>query len=54
MKHLVYLAYPKRVCIHSAFDYSIDGEEIIEELIDMELKRILTSGKKPKAIEALT
>lgn len=46
MKELVYLAFPKKVVLHRAFDYSIDGEEKIEELIKMGVCRILTSGKK--------
>lgn len=53
MKELVYLAFPKKVVLHRAFDYSIDGEEKIEELIKMGVDRILTSGKKPKAVEGL-
>lgn len=53
MKELVYLAFPKKVVLHRAFDYSIDGEEKIEELIKMGVIRILTSGKKPKAVEGL-
>lgn len=53
MKELVYLAFPKKVVLHRAFDYSVDGEEKIEELIKMGVDRILTSGKKPKAVEGL-
>ena len=53
MKELVYLAFPKKVVLHRAFDYSIDGEEKIEELIKMGVVRILTSGKKPKAVEGV-
>ena len=53
MKELVYLAFPKKVVLHRAFDYSNDGEEKIEELIKMGVDRILTSGKKPKAVEGL-
>lgn len=53
MKELVYLAFPKKVVLHRAFDYSKDGEEKIEELIKMGVDRILTSGKKTKAIEGL-
>lgn len=53
MKELVYLAFPKKVVLHRAFDYSKDGEEKIEDLIKMGVDRILTSGKKPKAIEGL-
>lgn len=53
MKELVYLAFPKKVVLHRAFDYSIDEEDKIEELIKMGVDRILTSGKKPKAIEGL-
>lgn len=53
MKELVYLAFPKKVVLHRAFDYSNDGEEKIEELIKMGFERILTSGKKPRAVEGL-
>ena len=53
MKELVYLAFPKKVVLHRAFDYSTDGEEKIEDLIKMGVDRILTSGKNPKAIEGL-
>lgn len=53
MKELVYLAFPKKVVLHRAFDYSNDGEEKIEDLIKMGVDRILTSGKKPKAVEGL-
>lgn len=53
MKELVYLAYPKSVAFHRAFDYSIGGEDQVEDLIKMGIERILTSGKKPKAIDGL-
>lgn len=53
MKELCYLAYPKPVCLHRAFDYSVDGEEKVDELFRMGVVRILTSGKKPRAIEGV-
>ena len=47
------LAYPKKVALHRAFDQSIDGEEKIDQLIDIGICRILTSGKKDRAIDGI-
>ncbi|WP_308655022.1 copper homeostasis protein CutC [uncultured Anaerococcus sp.] len=52
-KELVELARPKEVTFHRAFDYSKDGEEVIEDLIEIGIKRILTSGKRATAIEGI-
>lgn len=52
-RKLVELSRPKDVCFHRAFDYSKDGEEVIDDLIEMGIKRILTSGKSTTAIEGI-
>ena len=52
-KELVDLSRPKEVTFHRAFDYSKDGEEVIDYLIEIGIKRILTSGKSPTAIEGI-
>lgn len=52
-KELVELSRPKEVTFHRAFDYSKDGEEVIDDLIGIGIKRILTSGKSPTAIEGI-
>ena len=52
-KELVELSRPKEVTFHRAFDYSKDGEEVIEDLIEIGIKRILTSGKRATAIEGI-
>ena len=52
-RKLVELSRPKDVCFHRAFDYSKDGEEVIDYLIEIGIKRILTSGKSPTAIEGI-
>ena len=52
-RKLVELSRPKDVCFHRAFDYSKDGEEVIEDLIEIGIKRILTSGKRATAIEGI-
>lgn len=50
---VVELAYPKKVALNRAFDFSINGEEKIEELIDAGVCRILTSGKKSEVGQGL-
>ncbi len=52
-KELVELSRPKEAIFHRAFDYSKDGEEMIDYLIEIGIKRILTSGKSPTAIEGI-
>lgn len=52
-KDLVELSRPKEAIFHRAFDYSKDGEEVIDDLIKIGIKRILTSGKSPTAIEGI-
>jgi copper homeostasis protein len=43
--------YNKEVVFHRAFDCSNDPYKSIEQLIDLGVDRVLTSGLKPKAIE---
>lgn len=52
-EELVELSRPKEVTFHRAFDYSKDGEEVIDYLIEIGIKRILTSGKRGTAIEGI-
>lgn len=53
LREVVDLAKPYPVALHRAFDYSKDGEKAVNQLIDMGIIRILTSGKKSTAIEGL-
>lgn len=53
IREVVDLAYPRKVSLHRAFDYSLAGENQIDELIQMGVCRILTSGKKEAAIEGI-
>ena len=51
MKWLVELAYPMGVTFHRAFDRVKDPFQALEDLIELGCERILTSGRKPTAIE---
>lgn len=53
MKELINLASPFPCVLHRACDYAIDFYEKMDELIALGFIRILTSGKKDKAIEGL-
>ena len=50
---LVELAYPMGVTFHRAFDRTIDAFEAMEDIIETGCERILTSGQKPMATDAL-
>jgi copper homeostasis protein len=50
---IVELAYPMGVTFHRAFDRCLDPMEALEELIEIGCERILTSGQKPTAPEAI-
>ena len=52
-KELVELSRPLEFTFHRAFDLVSDPFEEIENLIEIEVTRILTSGQKHKAIEGL-
>jgi copper homeostasis protein len=49
---LAKLAYPLEATFHRAFDRAADPFEALEDIIDAGFERILTSGMKPKAIDA--
>ncbi len=48
-KELIDLAYPLEATFHRAFDRVADPFAALEEIIESEFERILTSGLKPKA-----
>jgi copper homeostasis protein len=50
-RKLVELAYPMEVTFHRAFDRVKDPYEALEEIIEAGCTRILTSGRKPTALE---
>jgi copper homeostasis protein len=50
---LIEAAYPLDVTFHRAFDRCRDPFEAMEQLIQMGCERILTSGQKPVAPEAM-
>jgi copper homeostasis protein len=52
-KKLVEFAYPMGVTFHRAFDRAINPFEALEDIIETGCERILTSGQKPSAIEAI-
>ncbi len=50
---MVETAYPMEVSFHRAFDRCIDPFKALEELIEIGCQRILTSGQKPAALDAI-
>ncbi len=50
---LIELVYPLGVTFHRAFDRSRDPFEALEQLINIGCERILTSGQKPSAPDAV-
>jgi len=50
---LIEAAYPLGVTFHRAFDRCLDPFEAMEQLIEIGCERILTSGQKPTAPEAI-
>ncbi|NLL47178.1 MAG: copper homeostasis protein CutC [Firmicutes bacterium] len=55
MKHLIAVAkeHGLEVTCHRAFDVSPDPHRFVQELVDLGVDRLLTSGQKPRAIEGL-
>ncbi|MDD4602649.1 MAG: copper homeostasis protein CutC [Bacteroidales bacterium] len=51
MRILCNLARPMHITCHRAFDMTADPFRAMEDLIVLEIERILTSGQQPKAIE---
>lgn len=51
MREIVELAKPLKVVLHRAFDDAKDPEKDIQELIDMGIIRILTSGQRKNAVD---
>lgn len=52
-KELVELAYPMEVTFHKAIDEIENPEKSLKELIEIGVKRVLTSGTKDTAIEGI-
>ncbi|HXS58227.1 MAG TPA: copper homeostasis protein CutC [Hanamia sp.] len=52
-KQLIELAYPMEATFHRAFDRVADPFEALEDIIGLGFERILTSGLKPKVMEAI-
>jgi copper homeostasis protein len=53
-KELVEFAKPLEVCFHRAIDMTSDYFRAVEDIIECHCKRILTSGGKDKAFDALS
>ncbi len=52
-KRLIELAAPLKVTFHRAFDVTADPFGTLEELIDLGVHRILTSGQQPSATRGI-
>jgi copper homeostasis protein len=52
-KDLIKLARPMSVTFHRAFDVSRDAEKSLENLIKLNVDRVLTSGQEATAFEGL-
>lgn len=52
-QEIVKLAYPMEFTFHRAFDMCLHPLESIDELVNIGVKRILTSGQKQKAIDGV-
>lgn len=53
MRQLVDLARPLKVTCHRAFDMSCDLEQALEDLVEVSVDRVLTSGSKRCAVDAM-
>lgn len=52
-KELISLAYPLPFTFHRAFDLVTNPTESIQQLIDLKVNRVLTSGQKNKALDGI-
>ncbi|WP_298756563.1 copper homeostasis protein CutC [uncultured Psychroserpens sp.] len=52
-RELVELSKPLSFTFHRAFDMVPNAKEALEQLIDLGIERVLTSGQQPKAINGL-
>ncbi|WP_047546937.1 copper homeostasis protein CutC [Psychroserpens sp. Hel_I_66] len=50
---LIELSKPMAFTFHRAFDLVPDTEKALEQLIDLGVERVLTSGQQPRAIQGL-
>jgi len=50
-EELINLARPMGVTFHRAFDMSADPFKVLDQLIELKIDRLLTSGQKNKAIQ---
>ncbi|HXO39233.1 MAG TPA: copper homeostasis protein CutC, partial [Candidatus Acidoferrum sp.] len=53
MRQLIDMARPLKVTCHRAFDMARDLEEALEELAEVGVDRVLTSGGKKSAVDAM-
>jgi copper homeostasis protein len=53
MQQLVELARPLKVTCHRAFDMAADLPQALEDLIELRVDRVLTSGSQKSAIDAM-
>ena len=53
MRQLIDLARPLRVTCHRAFDMADDLQQALDDLIELRVDRVLTSGSQKSAIDAM-
>jgi copper homeostasis protein len=53
MRHLIEMARPLKVTCHRAFDMACDLEQALHDLADVNADRVLTSGGKKSAVDAM-
>ncbi|MBZ5505468.1 MAG: copper homeostasis protein CutC [Acidobacteriia bacterium] len=53
MRQLIDLAHPLKVTCHRAFDMTCDLARALDDLMDMGVDRVLTSGGKKSAVDAM-
>jgi copper homeostasis protein len=53
MEQLISLARPLKATFHRAFDMSADAARALEDLVDLGVDRVLTSGQESSALEGM-